>query len=208
MDGKKTRARARGRVLSIRAARYPLGTHLNAALRHRCYPESPPSSPSTLPRNRRPSPLPSPRFPRLAGRDATSTVVAARDPGISSTPRGKSSTSSSQAQTGTHNTYYTRSRERVRARSLVRAALPRALSRRPGFEFARSRSVLPHDGDTPTRRATRSTNTGQNGARHCPATPTPERARPGLARTFAGPGGGRWGEGGARGLLPTSRCGA
>lgn len=59
---------------------------------------------------------------------------------------------------------------------------------------------------TTPRRATRSTDTGQNGARHCPATLTPEGAR--SDRAFERSAGG-WGDGETRGgWLPTSRCGA
>jgi len=69
------------------------------------------------------------------------------------------------------------SRESEHARSLARAR-ERARVYRAAPLRSDSLARAAYDPATTTpRRATRSTDTGQNGARHCPATPTPERAR-------------------------------
>lgn len=196
-DGREE-GRARARYRSERA--YPLDAHLNAALRHRvngngrCYPR----------RNRRRRRHPLSSCP-CAGRDATSTAAARRDPGVDCSP--SPSRSSSSRNEGTRNTYYTRSREGVRARSYAPRSRAYACARvcnRVAPAYSDLLARVAHNPTTATpRRATRSTDTGQNGARHCPATPTPERARSSQGRN------GRQGGRGASGRsLPTSHCDA
>lgn len=108
--------------------------------------------------------------------DATSTVVAThreRDTRLDSSSQCGKSPSSSQIR----NTYYTDlskvsefSRSLARTRAVARACV----SRRSASIY--STHAVYNPATTTPRRATRSTDTGQNGARHCPATPTLERA--------------------------------